>query len=159
MNTPRTIRSVAALAVLMVIVSTAAVRGAHGAADARRGGSARQTAEQVKRGEATYLDECSRCHAETLTGTESGPALAGDAFVRAWAGKTVGDLFVRVRDTMPADSPRRIPAQRSADVVAYLLRENRLNAGDDALSADVAALSRIVISVPDLVAASSRTRP
>jgi mono/diheme cytochrome c family protein len=145
--------------VLVAIVSAAAVRGAHAAVDLRRGGSARQSVEPVKRGEAAYLDECSRCHSETLAGTESGPALVGDAFVRAWAGKTVGDLFVRVRDTMPADSPRRIPPQRSADVVAYLLRENRLNAGEDPLSADVAALGRIIIKAPDLVAASSRVRP
>jgi mono/diheme cytochrome c family protein len=145
--------------VLVVIVSMATGRGARAAADAVHRGSHNQSAEQAKRGETTYLDECARCHSETLGGTESGPALVGEEFVRAWTGKTVGDLFARVRDTMPADSPRRLTAQLSVDVVAYLLRENGLNAGDDALPGEAAALSRIVIKAPHPVDASSRRWP
>jgi mono/diheme cytochrome c family protein len=101
--------------------------------------------EQVKRGEATYLDECGRCHAETLSGTEFGPALVGHEFVRGWTGKSVGDMFVRVRDTMPVDSPGRLTAQQYVDVIAFILRENKCDCGDQPLAADEAALKTIAI--------------
>lgn len=156
MSTVRRMWSPGPRAVLLVMVSMAAGRGAGPAADAVYRGSQNQSAEQAKRGEATYLDECARCHSETLGGTESGPALVGDAFVRAWTGKTVGDMFTRVRDTMPADSPRRMTARQSAEVVAYLLRENQMNTGDDALPEESAALGRIVIKISRHLEASNR---
>ena len=124
----------------------------HGAQDA--GGATRALSnhpapnEQAKRGESTYLDECARCHSETLGGTEFGPALVGRDFVRAWAGKSVGDLFARVRDTMPADGPGRLAAQPSVDVVAFILHENTVDVGSQPLPAEAAALTRIIINPP-----------
>ena len=107
--------------------------------------------EQAKRGEATYLDECGRCHAETLSGTEFGPALVGHEFVRGWTGKSVGDMFVRVRDTMPVDSPGRLSAQQYVDVIAFILRENKCDSGDQPLAADEAALKTIAITAHQFV--------
>jgi cytochrome c len=107
---------------------------------------ARGSSDQAKRGEATYLDECARCHSETLTGTESGPALVGNDFVRNWAGKNVGDMFARVRETMPVDSPGRLTGEQSVDVIAFILRENKLTVGDQPLPPEAAALKRIMIS-------------
>jgi mono/diheme cytochrome c family protein len=104
--------------------------------------------EQSKRGEATYLDECARCHSETLGGTEFGPALVGREFIHNWAGKTAGEMFERIRDTMPADGPGRLTAQQSVDVVAFVLHENRVEGGDQPLTADAATLKRLVINAP-----------
>jgi mono/diheme cytochrome c family protein len=102
--------------------------------------------EQAKRGEGTYLDECARCHSETLGGTEFGPALVGQEFVHTWTGKSVGDLFVRVRDTMPVDGPGRLGAQQSVDVVAFILHENKVGVGDQPLTSEAAALKKILIN-------------
>jgi cytochrome c len=107
---------------------------------------ARGSSEQVKRGEATYLDECARCHSETLAGTEFGPALVGNEFVRSWAGKNVGDMFTRVRETMPVDSPGRLTGEQSVDVIAFILHENTLTYGDQPLPPEAAALKRIMIN-------------
>lgn len=107
--------------------------------------------EQAKRGESTYLDECGRCHSETLSGTEFGPALVGHEFVRGWTGKSVGDMFVRVRDTMPVDSPGRLTAQQYVDVIAFILRENKCDCGDQPLAADEAALKTIAITAHQFV--------
>jgi mono/diheme cytochrome c family protein len=137
---------------LHVFVAGAVVAGAICAGQAQDSGSApRQVSkradsnEQGTRGEAVYLDECGRCHAETLSGTEFGPALVGHEFVRSWAGKSVGDMFVRVRDTMPIDGPGRLSAQQSVDVIAFILRENRIDVGDQPLAAEAAALKKIAI--------------
>jgi len=101
--------------------------------------------EQATRGKATYLDECSRCHAEGLGGTESGPALVGRDFVRSWSGKSAGDLFLRIRDSMPLDSPGTLEVEQVAEVVAFILKTNDFPAGQKPLSVDLAALKRIKI--------------
>ena len=134
---------------LIVIASMSAGQAPRAAADAAHGGQGSEGAgsiEQTKRGEATYLDECARCHSETLGGTEFGPALVGHEFVRNWAGKKIGDMFARVRDTMPIDSPGRLTAQQSVDVIAFILHENKFNIGDEPLAADAAALKRTIIN-------------
>ena len=110
------------------------------------GQAARGSSEQVKRGETTYLDECARCHSETLSGTEFGPALVGNDFVRNWAGKNVGDMFARVRETMPVDGPGRLTGEQSVDVIAFILNENKLTFGDQPLPPEAAALKRIMIN-------------
>jgi hypothetical protein len=84
---------------------------------------------------------------ETLGGTEFGPALAGRDRPRL-AGKSVGDLFARVRDTMPADGPGRLAAQPSVDVVAYILHENTVDVGSQPLPAEAVALTKIIINPP-----------
>jgi mono/diheme cytochrome c family protein len=56
---------------------------------------------QAKQGQALYNDKCSSCHGDTLMGGESAPALAGGEFLSNWNGLTLGDLFERIRTTMP----------------------------------------------------------
>ena len=101
---------------------------------------------QAKRGESTYLNECARCHADTLVGTgDSGPPLVGDVFISGWSGKSVGDLFERIRITMPHDTPGRLTRQQTADVLAYMLQANEFPPGQAALQVDLPALNMIKV--------------
>ncbi len=106
---------------------------------------------QALRGKSIYLDECARCHSETLGGTEFGPAVVGDEFVSQWTGKSVGELFARIRETMPIDSPGRLSAARTADIVAFILKSNDYPAGEQALGSDMELLRniRLKASAPD----------
>src|SRR6266699_6232911 len=70
------------------------------------------TEEQAKRGEPIYRKECASCHGEMLTGGESAPPLTGGAFLANWNGLTVGDLFDRIRKTMPQSAPGRLTSQQ-----------------------------------------------
>jgi len=54
-------------------------------------------------------------------------------------------LFEFVQERMPKNEPGSLTPQEYADVVAYLLRMNRMPAGSDELSTDVATLKRIRI--------------
>src|SRR5471032_644799 len=63
------------------------------------------TKQQVGRGQSSYREECLRCHAENLMGGEAAPAFAGDEFLHKWNGKTAGDLFEWIRNTMPSEDP------------------------------------------------------
>lgn len=104
---------------------------------------------QQKRGEEIYTRECSTCHGATLRGGEGSPGLTGADFGAAWNGKTVADLFDKIRQTMPAppDQPGKLSPQQNADVVAHILSSNGFPAGAAELPSDLAELERIRITV------------
>ena len=87
------------------------------------------TEEQAKRGEAVYKKECSACHGDLLTGGESAPPLTGGAFQANWNGLTLGDLFDRIRKTMPQTKAGSLTRQQVSDVLAFMLTINKFPAG------------------------------
>ena len=87
------------------------------------------TDDQAKRGESVYHKECALCHGDMLTGGESAPPLTGGGFQANWAGTTLGDLFDRIRKTMPLSAPGRLTRQQGADVLAFMLSINKFPAG------------------------------
>ncbi|HUI55224.1 MAG TPA: cytochrome c [Bryobacteraceae bacterium] len=112
---------------------------------ARSVGDGVYTEEQARRGEALGGKECASCHGAGLTGGEEAPALAGDAFLANWNGLTVGDLFDRIRKTMPQDNPGRLTRQQDADILAYMLALNRFPAGKTELPPQSEVLQQIKI--------------
>src|SRR3546814_6487605 len=44
--------------------------------------------EQIEKGRSLYVDNCSGCHATSLTGAAHNPALSGADFLSHWRGKT-----------------------------------------------------------------------
>jgi hypothetical protein len=61
-----------------------------------------------------------------------------------WDGLTIGDLFDRIRTSMPADRPGSLSRQQNADVVAYILRFNQFPSGNEELPRDVLVLKQIL---------------
>ena len=106
------------------------------------------TEAQATRGEAAYFEECASCHGRDLVGGDGSPAppLAGDMFLERLEDSSVGDFFERVRTTMPLDSPARLSRTQYAEIVAFILKANRIPAGADELGTDPAALGRIAIT-------------
>jgi mono/diheme cytochrome c family protein len=101
------------------------------------------TEEQAKRGEALYEKQCSTCHGDKLAGRESAPPLTGGAFMANWNGLTLGDLFERIRRTMPQDAPGKLSRQQNADVLAYVLNFNKFPAGKTELYRQAEMLKEI----------------
>src|SRR5215467_6408173 len=87
------------------------------------------TEEQAKRGDPIYAKECAACHGAELMGGESAPALTGGAFLANWNGLTLGDLFDRIKKTMPQTSPGKLTRQQNADVLAFMLSRNKFPSG------------------------------
>ena len=75
-----------------------------------------------------------------------GPALAGDVFVKTWLTLMVGDLFDRVRTSMPMDKPGSLTPEATSDIVAFMLQANDYPAGSAELRPDPAALKGITIT-------------
>ena len=102
------------------------------------------TGEQAQRGEKVYVEACSNCHGRTLEGADMTPALTGGGFMSNWDGLTVGDLFDRIRISMPADRPGSLSRQEDVDVIAYILRFNQFPGGKEELPREVLALKQIL---------------
>ena len=90
-------------------------------------------AAQVKRGAAIYATKCETCHGPRLVAGEA-PPLAGAEFLANWTGYSVGDLFEKTRNTMPAIDPKSLSAQEYADLIALILDANRFPAGNAELA-------------------------
>ena len=93
------------------------------------------TVEQANRGEPLYNQECAECHGPAMEGDEMAPALADDTFRYNWNGLTVGDLFERIRVSMPEGQPSSVPRGDKAAILAYILLRNDYPAGDTELRA------------------------
>jgi len=98
------------------------------------------TAAQAERGAAVYAQDCANCHGMGLEGADMSPALAGAAFMANWNDLTLGDLFERIRISMPANRPGTLSRRDNADVIAHLLRENQFPAGTTELPTETPAL-------------------
>ena len=101
------------------------------------------TAEQVKRGEALYASNCASCHGSALGGGESAPPLSGGEFFSNWNGLTLGDLFDRIRVSMPADRPGKLSREQNADVLAFMLSVNQFPSGKTELEHQSEVLKQI----------------
>jgi mono/diheme cytochrome c family protein len=94
------------------------------------------TADQAKRGQALYVQHCGACHGASLMGAEAAPALTGLEFGANWNGLSLGDLFERIRTSMPSDDPGKASAQQKADILAYMLRVGEFPQGATELPRD-----------------------
>ena len=103
------------------------------------------TQAQADRGKALYDSSCASCHGDQLAGGETAPPLAGGEFLSNWNGLTVGQLFDRIRTSMPPGAPGKVARDAKLDIVAYLLSYNKFPAGDKELPQQTAMMNAIGI--------------
>ena len=101
------------------------------------------SAEQARKGEALYRQECASCHGEKLEGRGQAPPLTGADFIMDWNGMTVGDLFEKMQTSMPADQPGHLSREQNATLLAFILSANQFPAGAAELSTDGERLQQI----------------
>jgi len=99
--------------------------------------------QQSGRGRALYGKECASCHGSALSGGETAPPLTGSAFMANWSGLSVGELFERIRLSMPEGRPGTLSRQQNADILAYMLSVNQFPAGKIELQKDTDRLKQI----------------
>jgi quinoprotein glucose dehydrogenase len=103
------------------------------------------TAEQAKRGADLYANNCGSCHGLELNGGESAPPLTGGEFMSNWNGLTLGDLFERIRGSMPADRPGTLTREQTTNILAHILRVSQFPTGTADLSTRTENLKQIRI--------------
>ena len=129
---------------IAVVIVVGIVVGAHYATLGARGGGVTAQAqsvwdgvytdEQADRGELLYQESCASCHAPDLSGGDMAPGLAGGEFVWNWSGLTVGQLFERLRISMPQENPSGVSRAQKADILAFVLRANGFPVGERELA-------------------------
>ncbi|KRA45888.1 glucose/sorbosone family PQQ-dependent dehydrogenase [Devosia sp. Root635] len=90
---------------------------------------------QLASGKTAYGASCAVCHGDTMTNNTYGPPLAGEFFHDNWEGKPASELVAKAH-TMPPSAPDSLSAEVYADITAYILSVNGMEAGDAPLSAD-----------------------
>jgi len=95
------------------------------------------SAAQATRGQAVFEGTCTACH-DTARFT-------GGDFMKAWTGKSLGELFKVVSTTMPEDNPGSLKAQQYADVLAYFLKLNEFPSGNEELPSSAEELNGVKI--------------
>ena len=101
------------------------------------------TEAQATRGKGLYAQECASCHGGELTGGEMAPPLAGGEFMAGWDGLTIGDLFERVRISMPQNAPGSLSGQQNADILAFMFSSNKFPAGTTEMPKEAGILKQI----------------
>jgi hypothetical protein len=101
------------------------------------------TEEQATAGAAAYTKNCSECHLEDLAGDGFAPALKGPEFMNNWNTLTVGDLFERIRVSMPPSSPSSVSAKEKAEIVSHILKNAGFPAGTTELASQTEMLKTI----------------
>jgi alcohol dehydrogenase (cytochrome c) len=113
------------------------------------------TEAQAQAGQATYAQNCAKCH-------ESGeaPPLSGAGFLNVWGSRTTKDLYARVKDTMPVDNPGSLGSDTVVPIIAYLLKNNGAAAGTVAFTpATAIAINTITTAeAPQPAGAGRRAR-
>lgn len=117
----------ACLACLAVLAGTGAAQ--EGQPPGRSVWDGVYTEEQARRGEAVYQRACGGCHGGDLAGDGFSPALGGPAFLGNWNGTTLGDLFERIRISMPPEDPESVSRTQKADILAFLLKASHFPTG------------------------------
>jgi len=103
------------------------------------------TAAQARLGEAAYRAGCAQCHGANLDDGAIAPPLKGVAFIQKYGLKTVDTLFTTTATTMPSGAPGSLPPAVYAQLVAYILQQNAIVAGDEDLPSDPARLATMTI--------------
>jgi len=91
------------------------------------------TAAQAEQGQVQFSQHCAACHGSGLTGNGEAPALVGGEFISNWAGLTAGELFERIRTTMPQDNPGKLSRAQYAQILSFILKSNGYPAGQKEL--------------------------
>ena len=103
--------------------------------------------EQAKRGEEAYKTHCSECHGGDLMGDGFAPSLAGADFQGNWNDLSVGDLFERIRISMPPSGPSSVTPAAKADILAHIFNMNKYPTGTTELEPKTEVLKTIKIEL------------
>jgi quinoprotein glucose dehydrogenase len=105
------------------------------------------TTDQAARGKQRFETSCIRCHNIALLGSDRGPALKGNTFWGKWENDNLGNLYVKIRDTMPQDGGAAVVSDEAkVDILAYLLQVSGATTGREELKLDTSALEGIKIT-------------
>jgi mono/diheme cytochrome c family protein len=102
------------------------------------------TVVQAKQGKIVYDEHCLECHGTMASATpDMAPLLNDYVFQASWKDRSLGELFDKIRNTMPPNKAGAVSPQQLVDLIAYILSANAVKAGDVPLTDDPEMLKHI----------------
>src|SRR4029453_353526 len=98
---------------------------------------------EAKGGDGLYAQYCASCHGPDLAGGEMAPGLTGGEFSSNWNDLSLGELFERIRISMPQNAPGSLSRQQDADILAFVLFKSKFPAGTTELPTQTDVLNTI----------------
>jgi mono/diheme cytochrome c family protein len=95
------------------------------------------TVAQATQGRDLFAMACQSCHTPNVH--------AGPPFRSKWFGRSLGDLFEYLQESMPKADPGSLSDEEYLLAIAYLMRINGMPTGSTPLAADLKVLHRIRI--------------
>ena|SRR5215469_951256 len=90
--------------------------------------------EQAAAGEKLFEHFCSACHGAKLQGTTGAPALSGETWKQRFEGAKLLTVWGLIKGPMAEYAGAAFTTQQSLDILSFLLQQNGLPAGKEALS-------------------------
>jgi alcohol dehydrogenase (cytochrome c) len=103
------------------------------------------TNAQADAGRTAYTQQCAACHGDALQGGQFGPALKGPAFQNKWGGAQLSELYTYMRRSMPPAAVGTLGEPTYAALLARILADNGVAAGQVALVTEPATLDRMKV--------------
>lgn len=105
--------------------------------------------DQVARGEAAFMTNCSGCHGDDLRSIDSNaPDLRGPSFQYGWVDTPLSEKFEKITSTMPPGLAGSLSDQTYADIMAFILATNGVAPSEGELPGDGEALAAYVVNQP-----------
>jgi len=92
---------------------------------------------QATQGQTVFDSYCSGCH--------SAFDLLSPNFAVVWSGRSLQDLYTKIKDTMPESDPGVLAPEQATSVMAFMLSRQGFPAGEEALPVDPTFLATIQI--------------
>ena len=121
-------------------------------------GTAFFSSAQVSQGRWEYSQKCAVCHGAQLQGGGA-PALKGKEFIAQWNGKLLKNFYNYVHTNMPLGQGGELNSQEYADIVAYVLAQNGLPAGNEKLTPKSAMDRALDLSAAAMSGSASASAP
>lgn len=103
--------------------------------------------DQIARGEEAFMTNCAGCHGDDLRSVDSNaPDLRGPTFAASWTDAPLSEKFEKIVDTMPPGRGGSLSDQTYADIVAFILATNGVQATEDELPGDAEALGQYTVT-------------
>jgi alcohol dehydrogenase (cytochrome c) len=103
------------------------------------------TMAQADQGQLVYAEQCESCHGKNLDDGEAGPPLKGADFRVKWGLKSAEALFALMSARMPPARPGTLGDEAYVQLIALMLRENGVDRGPRALTADAEVLKTVLL--------------
>ncbi|MEO8315719.1 MAG: PQQ-binding-like beta-propeller repeat protein [Pseudomonadota bacterium] len=103
------------------------------------------TTAQADAGRTAYTQQCAACHGDALQGGQFGPALKGQAFQNKWGGAPLAELYTYIRRSMPPAAVGALGESTYAALLARIMADNGVGAGQVTLVTEPATLERMKV--------------